>query len=35
MGMSVICEKAGTAKTTVNNKESANYFIIFSWRSEK
>jgi DNA replication protein DnaD len=35
MGMSAICEKAGTAKITVNNMESANFFIISSILSER
>jgi hypothetical protein len=30
MGVSIICEKAGTAKETANNNESTNLFIASS-----
>jgi len=33
MGLSIICEKAGAAKITVSNNESANFFMIFSFLS--
>jgi hypothetical protein len=34
MDISIICEKAGTAKITVNNNESTIFFIISSYLSQ-